>query len=296
MDAFLGAPIRHHGRAVGNLYLAKPPGEAPFTEEDRSVVELLAGHAAIAIENARLYDELQTVIRAREDLIAVVSHDLKNPLSAIAMREQLLERQEDRRLTEHAQSVRRSVATALRLIAGLLDMARLDAGQLQLDLADHDLVALVDDVIDVLAPIARDRGVTIERSVPPGASVRCDRERVTQVLSNLIANAIKFTPEKGTITIGAARADSELVLAISDTGVGIAPDALAHVFERYFTRDRGRGTGLGLHIAKALVEAHGGRIWATSEVEKGSTFFFTLPMQRMPETVQRSEAQAVRPL
>ena len=147
----------------------------------------------------------------------------------------------------------------------------------------------MDEVIDALSPIARERGVTIERHIPPGASVRCDRERVTQVLSNLIANAIKFTREKGAITIRAARSDSDLLFAVADTGAGDRARGAAHVFERYFTKDRGRGTGLGLHIAKALVEAHGGRIWATSELDRGSTFFFTLPQQRMPETVQRPE-------
>jgi PAS domain S-box-containing protein len=291
MEAFLGAPIRLRGRAVGNLYLAKSPGEAPFTEEDQAVVELLTSHAAIAIENARLYDELQTAVRAREDLIAVVSHDLKNPLGAIAMREQLLERENDPHLTAHAQSVRRSIATSLRLIGGLLDMARLDAGQLRLDLADHDLAALVDDVVDALAPLASERGVAIERRIPPGASVRCDRERVIQVLSNLIANAIKFARDNGTIAVRAERCGSELLLVVSDTGVGIAPDALPHVFERYFTKDRGRGTGLGLPIAKALVEAHGGRLWATSELDKGSTFSFTLPNQASAETARRPETR-----
>ena len=217
----------------------------------------------------------------------MVSHDLKNPLSAISMREQLLEREDDPRLVAHAQAVRRSVAALQRMIAGLLDAASLDAGRLRLDLGDHDLGGLIDEVVELISPIARSRGVAIERRVPPGTRAHCDRERLLQVLSNLVGNAVKFTPANGVITIRAECSPSGLLIAVADTGVGIAADALPHVFERYFTKGGGHGTGLGLYIAKGLVEAHGGRIWATSEPDKGSTFIFTLPEQRLAQTAHQ---------
>ena len=287
LDAFVGVPISHGGRVVGNLYLAKRPGEASFHEEDRSVVELLASHAAIAIENARLYDELQAAVRAREELLAIVSHDLKNPLHAISIREQVLERQGDPGMVAHAQSVRRSIGSMQRMINGLLDAASLDAGQLRLEVGRHDLEALVSEAVDLISPIARSRHVAIVCRIPSSASVLCDRERLIQVLSNLIGNAVKFTQANGTITIMTERSHSELLVAVADTGAGITADALPHVFDRYFTQGGHHGTGLGLHIAKGLVEAHGGRIWATSEPGKGSTFFFTLPEARVAEAAQR---------
>jgi PAS domain S-box-containing protein len=293
MDAFLGVPIRHRGRAVGNVYLAKPPGAPPFTEEDQSVVELLAGHAAIAIENARLYDELQVAVRAREELLAVVSHDLKTPLSAISIREEMLAREhaDDPRMGAHAQSVSRSLAKMQRMIRGLLDAASLDAGQLRLQMGEHDLSALVGEVVELMVPIADGRDVTIESWMARGGRVRCDRERMIQVLSNLVGNAIKFTPPHGVVTIRAEPLDSELLVAVADTGVGIPAEALSHVFDRFYTRGgAGPGTGLGLHIAKRLVEAHGGRIWATSAPGQGSTFFFTIPEQRIGDRVPSMEA------
>ncbi len=167
---------------------------------------------------------------------------------------------------------------------GLLDAASLDAGQLRLDPGEHELEALVDEVVDVISPIAQGRGVAIERRVPPGVIVHADRERLIQVLFNLVGNAVKFTAAEGAITISAERSSSGWLVAVADTGAGISEDALPHVFERYFTKGGGHGTGLGLHIAKALVEAHGGRIWVTSEPGVGSTFFFTVPDRRIEQT------------
>jgi PAS domain S-box-containing protein len=291
MEAFLGVPIQHRGHAVGNLYLSKPPGEAPFSEEDQSVVELLASHAAIAIENARLYDQLQAAVRAREEVLSVVSHDIRNPLGAIAMREEILERTGGAHPEAHAQAVLRAVGTAQRLIDGLLDAASLDAGQLRLELDEHDVDAIIADVVDVIAPVAASREVAIHRDVPAGLRLRCDQARLSQVISNLLGNAVKFTGPKGAIAIRAERAGAELVIAVADTGTGISPDALPRVFDRYFTKGGQKGTGLGLYIARGIVEAHGGRIWVTSTPGRGSTFFVALPEQR----VEQRDADARSP-
>jgi signal transduction histidine kinase len=221
---------------------------------------------------------LEAAVAARSEVLAIVSHDLKNPLSTISLREQLLQDSASPELVAHAQSVRRSVATMQRLIADLLDAARLDAGQLRLDPQRQALADLVNDVIEAVAPLASGRDLRVTNQVPAALSAWADRERINQVLANLIGNAIKFTTS-GTIVV-AARADDTggVIVSVSDTGAGVPPEALPHVFDRYYTSSHGHaGTGLGLNIAKRLVEAHGGRIWATSEIDKGSVFSFWLP-------------------
>ncbi|HEX8952390.1 MAG TPA: ATP-binding protein, partial [Polyangia bacterium] len=288
MEAFLGVPVRLRERAVGNLYLANGPGEPAFTEEHQMVTELLAGHAAIAIENARLYDELHSAVRAREEMLAVVSHDLKNPLHAIGLRAQLLEKQPDPRLQAQAVSIRRAVLRMQGMIRGLLDAASLDAGRLRLDCADHALKPIVDEILDGVAPLAQDNDVRLDCGIAADVAVFVDRDRIQQVLANLVGNAVKFTRPGGVVTVAAERAPGELVVRVSDTGVGIAPAALPRIFERYFTTEAGgRGTGLGLFIAKALVEAHGGRLTVASEPGRGTTFAFTLPERSL-----RVEAEA----
>ena len=281
MEAFLSVPLIHDGRLVGNLHLANRPGRPTFTEDDESVIALLAGHAAIAIDNARLYDERQAAVRAREELIAIVSHDLKNPLNAIELRElQLARGQADPRLIAHAQSVRRSVMMMQRMIRDLLDSANLDHGHLRLEIEPHDLCELVDDVVEVLTPIASDRDVQIKVHIPALGPRRFDRERILQTIYNLAGNAVKFTPDGGAVTIGAELHDGELAVSVADTGPGIAPEALPKIFDRYFTTAKGHeGTGLGLYIARGVVEAHGGRICVESTLGKGSVFHFTLPAQ-----------------
>jgi len=280
LGPFLGMPIRRQGAAVGNLYLAKQPGASPFATDDQANVELLAIHAGVAIENAHLYDELQEAVAAREELLAVVSHDLKNPLNAILLREELLEHQRsgDTEQVEHACSVRRSIAHMQRMIRGLLDAASLDAGRLALDIEVSNLRAVVDEVIDVIEPIAAEAHVALECRVPPTQSARFDRERLAQVVYNLLGNAVKFTPAGGRVELDASASPAELLVTVADTGRGIAPEVLPHIFESYFTTERGRrGTGLGLYIARGIIEAHGGRMWATSVPGKGTTVHFTIP-------------------
>jgi PAS domain S-box-containing protein len=276
----LTVPIRRDGAAIGELYLARRPGAAPFTRDDRAITELLVIHAAVAIENAKLYDAVQAAVVAREDLLAVVSHDLKNPLNAILLREELLERRHigNRELAEHARWVRRSLGNMNRLIQGLLDAASLDAGRLALDIEPNDLGEVIDEVIDAMGPIAAEGRIALECRLSGPCVARFDRERLAQVVYNLVGNAVKFTPSGGRIALGAAMSPGELHVEVFDTGRGIAPDVLPHIFERYFTTEHGRrGTGLGLHISKGIVEAHGGRIWATSVPGQGATFHLAIP-------------------
>ncbi|MBV8758820.1 MAG: CHASE3 domain-containing protein [Deltaproteobacteria bacterium] len=229
-------------------------------------------------DRKRLEEERTESMRAREQLIAIVAHDLRNPLNAIELRVRLLEKRvTDDAPREHLHSLRRSVAMMQRQIHGLLD-ASVQAGRLELHVGEHDLHAVAAEVVDVLGPVAADQEIAFASEVPAGLVRRIDRDRIEQVIYNLVGNALKFTPGGGRITISAAVTDEAVAVTVRDTGAGIASEALPHIFDRFYTSGgRTAGTGLGLDIAKALVEAHGGSIAVTSTPGEGSAFTFTLP-------------------
>ncbi|MCX5743872.1 MAG: ATP-binding protein [Proteobacteria bacterium] len=231
-------------------------------------------------DRARLDRERQDRITEREEMIAVVSHDLKAPLHAIELRELLIERKtKDPVAREHAIHVRSSIVTMQRLISGLLDVERTKGGTLALSRAPHSLSALTREIIEVLTPIAVEREIELRFTETAPCIVVVDRARIEQVLYNLVANALKFTPPQGSVTVTIERRDEACTLAVVDTGSGITPTDLPRVFDRYFSTDHYRGTGLGLDIARRLIEAHGGTIWATSSLGEGSTFAFRLPVE-----------------
>ncbi len=230
-------------------------------------------------DRKRLEEERLVSVRAREQLIAIVAHDLRNPLNAIELRVRLLEKRiTDAGPREHLHSLRRSVAMMQRQIHGLLDAASVQAGRLELHVGEHDLHDVAAEVVDVLGPVAADQDITFTSEVAKGLVRRIDRDRIAQVVYNLVGNALKFTPGGGCITILAELREEIVAVTVRDTGSGIASEALPHIFERFYTSGgRTAGTGLGLDIAKALVEAHGGEIAVTSRPGEGSAFTFTLP-------------------
>jgi signal transduction histidine kinase len=218
----------------------------------------------------------------REEIIALVSHDLKSPVSAILLRVDALVRGhgDPSFVDRTAKGIRQSASSMQQLIRDLLDMESLDGGHLRLDMAPTDIAAVIGSVVDTAAPLASRRSNRIACEMAPLSSVTCDRDRVARVLANLVENANKFT-ERGSITVHAEERSDDVLVSVADTGCGISHDVLPHVFDRYFTTARGQtGTGLGLYIARGIVAAHGGRLWAASEPGKGSTFSFTLPRSR----------------
>jgi signal transduction histidine kinase len=222
--------------------------------------------------------------RAREELVAVVSHDLKSPLATISMTTGVLldelppeQNGEPRR---SLQRIQRSADRMGRLIRDLLDLAKLEGGRLSIDARPQEVAGLMNDVVELLRGQAAAKSLRLEQVVAPGAErVRCDRERILQVLANLVGNAHKFTPERGTVALRAEREGAEVILSVSDTGPGIPREQQARIFDRYWQAEETAqlGTGLGLSIAKGLVELHGGRIWVQSHPGQGSTFSFSLP-------------------
>jgi signal transduction histidine kinase len=232
----------------------------------------------------------KTALTTREEFLAIVSHDLRNPLNHIFMAAQNLfeEPGEQKEVQEIAASIKRSAGEMLRLIQDLLDIERIAIGKLILHYEKHDIREIIKEVVGDFRRDAVAKGITLTAN--PGAEcgeVVCDRSRVVQVLSNLIGNAIKFTPAKGEIRVSCAQTGPErkdLQVSVSDTGAGIAPEKIATIFERFSqinSEDR-RGIGLGLYIAKMMVEEHPGRIWVESKLGEGSTFHFTLPIRSGP--------------
>jgi signal transduction histidine kinase len=261
-----------------------PPGAPPemvvdFPDRPSRTLELHAQRAGDRIVLLMVdVTEVRAAMQAREAMIAEVSHDLKSPLSSILLRvEALLRSQGDPKLVRQAQAIRQSASKMVQMIRDVLDTASLDAGRMQLELAPTDVGSVIESAVEALSPLAGQRSTSIVCDVEPLADVSCDADRLGRVLTNLIGNAVKYT-EAGTITVRAERSAGGVLVTVADTGTGMAPEVLPRIFERYFTTaSGGEGTGLGLHIAKGIVEAHGGRIWAESEPGKGSTFFFTLP-------------------
>jgi PAS domain S-box-containing protein len=287
LDSFLVVPLVGHDRTFGALTLAGSGRE--WTAADVALAEEFARRAGVAVDNAYLHEETQTALRQRDDILAVVSHDLRCPLNVILLSAESLigtaQCDGAEELTDATREtvgvVKRSAERMARMIDDLLDVASIDAGHLSVERRPRSMRRLVTQSLATLRPLAAAKGIELHTEVVgEDVMVSCDRGRVLQVLSNLVGNAIKFTPPGGNIVLHATpRRQGDVLLAVADTGPGIPGERAGHVFDKYWKAPEGnvRGTGLGLYISKHLIEAHGGTIWLESKVGKGTTFFFTLP-------------------
>ncbi len=225
---------------------------------------------------------LQQALRAREDLLAVVAHDIRGPLGSVLIAARRIEHHADGGTLPAGavQSIVRGVHRISRMVDDLLDLARLDAGNpLPIEAGVHDVVDIVRRATQELEPVAAASHLSLTCDLPAGALARCDGQRVEQVLGNLVGNAIKFTPQGGSLRVAVKPVEGEVHVLVSDTGTGIAPEVVPHIFERYRQADpkKRRGVGLGLSIVKAIVDAHGGRVWVQTALGAGSTFHVALP-------------------
>ena len=261
--------MTHSGRRHDDSYLA--------------LATELAARVANAIDNAELYRRSQEAVAVRDEVVAIVSHDLRNPLSVVKMCASTLEEEplpDAATVMDLARTVHQSAEWMNTIIQDLLDVARLESGKLVMRLEPVALATIISDAVAFHQPLAEERGLRLEADVPadmPPVSV--DTLRISQVFSNLVGNALKFTERGGGITVRARLVDARIVVSVADTGRGITEDDLPRLFDRFWQASRGdlkRGTGLGLAIAKGIVEAHGGRIWVESKENQGTTFSFTL--------------------
>ncbi|HUR81021.1 MAG TPA: HAMP domain-containing sensor histidine kinase, partial [Thermoanaerobaculia bacterium] len=276
-------PLVSRGQSIGVAGAISAAGR-PFTSADLPLFGELARRASLAIDNARLYLESQQAVRAREEVLAIVSHDLRNPLSAVTLGSSLLKMSgslvdDDR---EQVETIEASARRMSRLIEDLLDVTRLEGGKhLPIEPATVTPAELLAETEELFRAQAAVASVTMiyecDETMP---AVRADHHRIMQVMSNLIGNSMKFTPKGGRISVRAKLVGDEVLFSTSDTGPGIPKENLNDIFSPYWQAKRAErlGAGLGLPIAKGIVEAHGGRIWVESEPGRGTDFYFTLPV------------------
>jgi signal transduction histidine kinase len=278
MGAHLYAAVLESGeRVMGVLALRLPSVPIAFTELTESLFVQLADMVSVALENARLYEATQRAVSARDAVVAVVSHDLRSPLNSFRIGVELL------RSGEGAQTnapvlvrMERAVLQMNRLIDDLLDVSRIERGELQVTPASFAISSLVEDIAAVHGPLANAANIKLELPTARDLIVVADRYRVMQLVGNLLSNALKSTPPGGTVTFAVdPQANGDLSFTVRDSGPGVPLEQRPRVFERYY-RQGGRGLGLGLYIAKAIVEAHGGRIWIDDAPGGGAAFHFTL--------------------
>jgi PAS domain S-box-containing protein len=271
-------PLKSRDTLFGAMALVSTSRE--YGPSDVALAEDLAHRAALSIENARLYAEARRAIKSRDEILGIVAHDLRNPLNTIALRAGLLRTSENDQTRRQIDAIERAAQRMNRLIKDLLDVTRIESGHLSLDAGRIATANVLADCVEAQRSAADaaqlDLRLELDQSLPV---VWADRDRLAQIFENLIGNAVKFTNRGGQIRVGAAPRDNHVLFWVADTGVGIQPEQLPHIFDRFWqTRDaRRHGAGLGLPIVKGLVEAHGGRIWIDSSPGRGTTCFFTIP-------------------
>lgn len=282
--SYMILPLTSTGRIVGALSFVFAESNRRYTEFDLSLAEDLARRASLAVDNANLFEQLQRAVRVRDDMVAVVSHDLRNPLSSIKMSADLMQLENPAAATEPRSKtavILRAVDRMQALIRDLLDVTSLEAGGVSLNLQARSLDTVLAEAVDSVQPAAAAKSLDIKaEAAQPELRILCDAERLMQVFTNLLGNAAKFTPAGGSIRIVAVQQGMLCRFAVTDTGPGIAPEQLPHVFDRFWQgRHKAReGAGLGLAIAKSIVEAHGGKIEVQSLLGAGTTFVFTIPL------------------
>jgi len=280
--SLLAVPLVSRGQTLGVILAASAQGVL-YAQEDAALLGELSRHGSLAIDNARLYLDSQQAVQAREEVLAIVSHDLRNPLNAVMLAASLLQTSDkiaadDR---EQLEIIDISAKRMQRLIEDLLDVTRLEGGKrLPIEPAPLDVESLFAETYELFRSQAVTSSITLQYRAGGVPQVYADRHRVLQVLSNLIGNAMKFTPPGGMITYRAEPQDRNVRIVVSDTGPGIPKENLGDIFNPYWQAKRTArlGAGLGLPIAKGIVESHGGRMWVESEPGKGTKFLFTLPV------------------
>jgi signal transduction histidine kinase len=273
--SMMGVPLTVHGRLLGALVVASCRPERRYTAADLHFLEEVGRRAALALENARLYRAAQQAVQARDQVLGIVAHDLRNPLDTILMQATLL-----RRRGGEPERIERAASRINRLIQDLLDVTRMEAGRLSIDPARVRAQQVILDSLEAQLATLSSSALEARLDVTPELpEIWGDRDRLLQVFENLMGNAAKFTGAGGRITIGARAREEEVLFWVADTGIGISAEDLPHVFDRFWQARKGerRGSGLGLPIVKGVVEAHGGHVWVESAPGRGSTFYFTVP-------------------
>jgi signal transduction histidine kinase len=271
----LGIPMRTHKQIIGVVQALNKRNNARFTDFDISILTILASQAAIAIENSRLFQQ--------SDFIAEMVHELRTPLLSLKASTSLMRRSDllDHQHDELVNTMQSETERLIVLTSDFLDLAQMETGRTRLDVGEFDLSKLIVESVNIITPQANQREITITIEGQP-LNVTADRGKIKQVLLNLLTNAIKYNRPQGFVRVYTSLYRDSVQVAVQDTGYGISHENQKQVFQRFFraksTSEHTSGTGLGLVITKAIVEAHKGQIWLESQLDEGTTFFFTLPL------------------
>jgi signal transduction histidine kinase len=288
------SPMTRENTVIGAIAVIRPEA-GYFTDKQVALLKTFADQAVIAIENVRLFNEIQNTSqeleianRHKSEFLANMSHELRTPLNAIIGFSEVLQERMfgdmNEKQEEYINDIHGSGKHLLSLINDILDLSKVEAGRMELELGTFDLPSAIDNALTLIKERAGRHGIELTSTVDPVVGeINADERKFKQILLNLLSNAVKFTPEGGSIDVSARPVDSMVEVSVKDSGIGIAPEDCDAVFEEFrqvgtdYTK-KAEGTGLGLALTRKFVELHGGKIWVTSEVGKGSTFTFTLPV------------------
>jgi PAS domain S-box-containing protein len=287
LRSYMIVPLTAHGRTFGALTMATAESGRTYTDDDYRFAQDVAFRAALAVDNARAYEEAQTANRLKDEFLATLSHELRTPLNAILGYSRLIQSgmMTAGKQAHALQTVERNATSLTQIVGDILDVSRIISGKIRLNVQPVDLPRVVSDAVETVLPAADAKLIRVQMILDPRAApISGDPDRLQQVVWNLVSNAVKFTPKEGVVQVRLERVNSHVEIVVSDNGIGIAPDFIPHMFERFRQGDSGTtrehgGIGLGLAIVRHLVELHGGTIQAASDGRNtGSTFRVQLPL------------------
>ncbi len=284
--SYLAVPvISKSGKVIGGLFLGHKDADV-FTAEHESLVLGVASQAAIALDNAKLYEEVKELSIKKDEFLSIASHELKTPLTSIKAFNQLMQRTKDcAKLSDFVQKSAEHISRLEKLINDLLDVSKINAGKLQFTMEQFNFRQIVTDCVESVQHLAPSHKISVENAVD--VLYTGDRLRLEQVLNNFLTNAVKYSPGGERVLVSSTLQSNNLIVSVQDFGIGIPQDQLDKLFDRYYRVDntsmRFEGLGLGLFISSEILKRHGGDFWIESEQGKGSTFFFRLPLERQGE-------------
>ena len=299
--SYMAVPMIVHERVLGVLTLANAESRRRFSNDDLRLVQDVAARAALAIDNAQSYQQLQNVNRLKDEFLATLSHELRTPLNAVLGYARMLQSGalSPDKVPQALEVIDRNAASLAQIVEDVLDVSRIILGKARLRVQPTDIAAVVDDAVATVAPAIDAKHLQLKRKIPSHLSeVAADPTRLQQVVWNLLSNAVKFTPPRGRIEIRVIEHQTQIEIIVSDTGIGFPPTFKPHMFERFRQAEGGTtrlhgGLGLGLAIARHIVEMHGGTIDAESDGEgKGATFRVVLPLRRVPAPTRAMKARS----